>query len=248
MTVLITRPAPAGQALVEMLRQQNIGAYYTPLISFAPGNELNRLADELAQLDDGDLLFAVSKNAVEYANRQLALQHTSWPENIRYFAIGKTTAQVLEQVSHRPVIYPQGREISEHLIKLSELQNVSGKKVLILRGNGGRELLAESLRSRGATVTFCECYQRQPVAYDGIAICEEWQKNQVNTLLITSNEMLYQLYHLVPENQRLWLTECRLVVVSERIAECASQMGWREIHIADNADNAALLNALRLII
>jgi uroporphyrinogen-III synthase len=69
----------------------------------------------------------------------------------RYFAIGRTTALALHTVSGADVRYPLDREISEVLLQLPELQTIAGKRALILRGNGGRELLGETLRERGAT-------------------------------------------------------------------------------------------------
>lgn len=129
---------------------------------------------------------------------------------------------------------------------LPELQTVAGKRALILRGNGGRELLGETLRERGANVTFVECYQRCAKHYDGAEEAMRWHARGINTLVVTSGEMLQQLWALIPlwyrEN---WLLRCRLLVVSERLANQARELGWQDIRIADNADNDALLRALK---
>jgi uroporphyrinogen-III synthase len=59
--------------------------------------------------------------------------------------------------------------------------------------------------------------------------------------------MLQQLYELVPEYYRnSWLLRCNLVVVSERLATLARQLGWSAIRVAENADNDALIRALQL--
>jgi uroporphyrinogen-III synthase len=100
-------------------------------------------------LQEGDLLFALSQHAVEFAHAQLQQQEPGQPP--RYFAIGRTTALALHTVSGADVRYPLDREISEVLLQLPELQTIAGKRALILRGNGGRELLGETLRERGAT-------------------------------------------------------------------------------------------------
>lgn len=110
----------------------------------------------------------------------------------------------------------------------------------------GRELLGESLRERGATVTFCECYQRSPIFYDGSEQSAHWQRSGVDILVVTSGEMLQQIYTLVPDYYRSsWLLRCRLVVVSDRLAALAAQMGWSNIRVAENADNDALIRALQ---
>lgn len=247
MSILVTRPSPAGEALVELLIEHGLFAYHTPLITFSPGRDLDKLPQYLATLRQDDIIIAASQHAVHYAQAQLSRNNIQWPEKNHYFAIGAQTAAKLQQATHLSVSWPKGREISEQLLKLPQLQHVAGKNVLILRGNGGRQLLAETLEERGASVTFCECYQRHSIDYDGDELCRQWQRININTLVITSGEMLQQLYELVPENYRNWLCDCRLLVVSERLADQARLLGWSKCDIADNADNGALLRALQQI-
>lgn len=142
--------------------------------------------------------------------------------------------------------YPLDREISEVLLQLPELQNIAGKRALILRGNGGRELIGETLTARGADVDFCECYQRSAKHYDGAEEAMRWHSRGVTTVVVTSGEMLQQLWSLIPQWYREhWLLCCRLLVVSERLAHLARELGWQDIKVADNADNDALLRALQ---
>ncbi len=121
-----------------------------PLIEFTPGRELPALGDALARLGPDDLLFALSQHAVEFAHARLQQQGLPRPTSPRYFAIGRTTALALHTVSGQHIHYPLDREISEVLLQLPELQNIAGKNALILRGNGGRELLGATLTERGA--------------------------------------------------------------------------------------------------
>lgn len=246
MSILVTRPSPAGEQLVSRLRALGQVAWSFPLIEFSPGRELSALADHMNTLQQGDLLFALSQHAVEFAQAQLQQQGLNWPTAPHYFAIGRTTALALHTVSGTYVRYPLDREISEVLLQLPELQNIAGKKALILRGNGGRELLGDTLRERGADVTFCECYQRSARHYDGAEEAMRWQSRGVSTLVITSGEMLQQLWMLIPQWYReRWLLSCRILVVSERLAEQARELGWQDIQVADSADNDALLRALQ---
>ena len=214
MSILVTRPSPAGEELVSRLRTLGQVAWHFPLIEFSPGRQLPQLADQLAALGESDLLFALSQHAVAFAQSQLHQQDRKWPRLPDYFAIGRTTALALHTVSGQKILYPQDREISEVLLQLPELQNIAGKRALILRGNGGRELIGDTLTARGAEVTFCE--------------------------------MLLQLWSLIPQWYREhWLLHCRLLVVSERLAKLARELGWQDIKVADNADNDALLRALQ---
>lgn len=247
MTILVTRPSPAGEMLVSRLRTLGRVAFHSPLIEFAPGNQLESLPNLLSSLNQQDLVFLLSQHAVNYADRTLRQSANHWPENVSYFAIGRTTGLQFHRASSLPVLYPQDGETSEMLLNLPALQRIQGKKALVLRGNGGRELLGETLTGRGVDVTYCECYQRSPVHYDASEQSAQWQRAGIDTLVVTSGEMLQQLYQLVPDYYRhSWLLRCNLVVVSERLATLARQLGWSTIRVAGNADNDALIRALQL--
>ncbi|KFD24957.1 uroporphyrinogen-III synthase [Yokenella regensburgei] len=246
MSILVTRPSPQGEDLVSRLRTLGRVAWSFPLIEFTPGRELASLPARLAALTDTDLVFALSQHAVTFASAELNKHQSSWPLTPHYFAIGRTTALALHKESGAEIRYPQDREISEVLLQLPELQNVAGNKALILRGNGGRELIGETLTARGAEVTFCECYQRTAIHYDGAEEALRWHSRGVTTLVITSGEMLQQIWSLTPPWYREnWLLRCRLWVVSERLARLAKELGWHDVQVADSADNDALLRALQ---
>ena len=191
MSILVTRPSPAGEELVSRLRTLGQVAWHFPLIEFSPGRQLPQLADQLAALEESDLLFALSQHAVAFAQSQLHQQDRKWPRLPDYFAIGRTTALALHTVSGQKILYPQDREISAE----------------------------EAMR---------------------------WQSREVTTVVVTSGEMLQQLWSLIPQWYREhWLLHCRLLVVSERLAKLARELGWQDIKVADNADNDALLRALQ---
>lgn len=245
MSILVTRPSPAAEALVSRLCARGQAAWAMPLIEFTPGCDLDSLPAQLTALSPGDYVFLLSQHAIHYANPALTRAQATWPEGLNYYAIGRTTALALHATSGLEVTWPHERETSEVLIQLSGLQHVAGKRALILRGNGGRELLAETLQARGADVQFVECYQRCAKIYNGAIEGRRWRDRNVDTLVVTSGEMLQQLYSLFPEIDREeWLLHCRLVVVSERLATRARELGWRHIRVADGADNDALLRAL----
>ena len=243
MSILVTRPSPAGEQLVSRLRALGQVAWSFPLIEFSPGRELPELADQMRLLQEGDLLFALSQHAVEFAHAQLQQHAVCWPHAPRYFAIGRTTALALHTASGIDVRYPLDREISEVLLQLPELQTIAGKRALILRGNGGRELLGETLRERGADVTFVECYQRCAKHYDGAEEAMRWHARGINTLVVTSGEMLQQLWSLIPlwyrEN---WLLRCRLLVVSA--ARITITLKWEAI-MTEHEKSSAVVEETR---
>ncbi|EXU74729.1 uroporphyrinogen-III synthase [Erwinia mallotivora] len=246
MSILVTRPAPAAEQLVDRLRLAGKVAWSMPLIEFTPGRGLENLAAQLNALQKDDLVFIVSQQAIHYAQPALAKTGTIWPVNLNYYAIGRATGLAFHTASGREVVWPEERETSEVLIQLPALQKVAGKRALILRGNGGRELLAETLQQRGADVQFVECYQRSAKHYDGATEGRRWRDRGITTLVVTSGEMLEQLFLLFPNIDREeWLLHCRVIVVSERLATRARERGWSDIRVADGADNDALLRALQ---
>jgi len=246
-TILVTRPSPAGEELVGRLLALGKMAYSFPLIEFSPGRQLAQLPAQLAALPADSLVFVLSQNVIHFASPLLRQSGIDWPKEHTWFAIGRTTALALHAASHLTIHYPQDRETSEVLLQLPELQQIHGKQALILRGNGGRELLGETLQERGAKVTFCECYQRNEINYNPLEEAWRWYERQISIIVVTSGEMLQQLYTLIPAWYREnWLLQCQLLVVSERLASLARHLGWHNILVADNADNDALLRALQL--
>ncbi|AWK44158.1 uroporphyrinogen-III synthase [Photorhabdus laumondii subsp. laumondii] len=245
MSILVTRPAPAGEELVRRLQAAGKTAFSAPLINIHPGSELPQLAEKLNPLNTRDMVFLLSKNAVYYANNQLNKINLSWPDKLIYYAIGRSTALAFHQLTGMNVIWSSEGETSEILLKLPSLHQVENKQALLLRGNGGRELIARTLTERGATVDYCECYFRQPVDYPAAEFSAHWQKYGVQTLVVTSGEILQLLYNLIPESDRnRWLLHCRLIVVSERLAHAARNLGWQDVKVAKSADNDALIQAL----
>ncbi|WP_387691898.1 uroporphyrinogen-III synthase [Photorhabdus sp. RM71S] len=245
MSILVTRPAPAGEELVRKLQAAGKTAFSAPLINIHPGSELPQLAEKLNHLNTCDMVFLLSKNAVYYANSQLNKINLLWPNKLIYYAIGRSTALAFHQLTDMNVIWSSEGETSEILLKLPSLHQVENKQALLLRGNGGRELIARTLTERGVTVNYCECYFREPVDYPAAEFSVHWQKYGVQTLVVTSGEILQLLYNLIPESDRnRWLLHCHLIVVSERLAHTARNLGWQDVKVAKSADNDALIQAL----
>ncbi len=246
MKILVMRPSPAGEFLVNKLRAIGQIAYYMPLIHFSPGCDLPQLPHALMQLNIGDLVFIMSQHSVHYADSVIGNSGLQWPSHLAYYAIGPASGLALSRISSLAVCYPKNTAISETLLMLPSLQKLDGKQALILRGNRGRKLLGNELEERGAKVNYYECYHRIPVYYDGNKKSTQWQQAGIDTLIVTSAEMLEQLYTLVPHEYRsLWLLRCCLVVVSERLAILAQKLGWSTIRLAESADNDALIRVLK---
>ena len=240
MVPLVVRPAAQANQLVQMLRQLGHAPLCCPLLETRPGCDLPHLGD---MLREADLVIAVSMHAVHFAHYFLLQTGQTWP-HIDYFAVGQASADAFAEVGIQALCPADPR--SEGLLALPALQRVSGRRVLILRGNDGRDLIARTLASRGALVHYCATYERHYPDLDGDALTRHWQAAGLDSLLITSGELLQRLLALVPGPQHPWLYDRLLVVPSPRVAEMAEGAGFTRIVIAQGASNQALVAALEL--
>lgn len=240
MVPLVVRPAAQANQLVQMLRQLGHAPLCCPLLETRPGCDLPHLGD---MLREADLVIAVSMHAVHFAHYFLLQTVQTWP-HIDYFAVGQASADAFAEAGIQALCPADPR--SEGLLALPALQGVSGRRVLILRGNDGRDLIARTLASRGALVHYCATYERHYPDLDGDALTRHWQAAGLDSLLITSGELLQRLLALVPGPQHPWLYDRLLVVPSPRVAEMAEGAGFTRIVIAQGASNQALVAALEL--
>ncbi len=240
MVPLVVRPAAQANQLVQMLCQLGHAPLCCPLLETRPGCDLPHLGD---MLQEADLVIAVSMHAVHFAHYFLLQTGQTWP-HIDYFAVGQASADAFAEAGIQALCPADPR--SEGLLALPALQGVSGRRVLILRGNDGRDLIARTLASRGALVHYCATYERHYPDLDGDALTRHWQAAGLDSLLITSGELLQRLLALVPGPQHPWLYDRLLVVPSPRVAEMAEGAGFTRIVIAQGASNQALVAALEL--
>lgn len=240
MVPLVVRPAAQANQLVQMLRQLGHAPLCCPLLETRPGCDLPHLGE---MLREADLVIAVSMHAVHFAHYFLLQTGQTWP-HIDYFAVGQASADAFAEAGIQALCPADPR--SEGLLALPALQGVSGRRVLILRGNDGRDLIARTLASRGALVHYCATYERHYPDLDGDALTRHWQAAGLDSLLITSGELLQRLLALVPGPQHPWLYDRLLVVPSPRVAEMAEGAGFTRIVIAQGASNQALVAALEL--
>ena len=240
MIPLVVRPAAQANQLVQMLRQLGHAPLCCPLLETRPGCDLPHLGD---MLREADLVIAVSMHAVHFTHHFLLQTGQTWP-HIDYFAVGQASADAFAEAGIQALCPADPR--SEGLLALPALQGVSGRRVLILRGNDGRDLIARTLASRGALVHYCATYERHYPDLDGDALTRHWQAAGLDSLLITSGELLQRLLALVPGPQHPWLYDRLLVVPSPRVAEMAEGAGFTRIVIAQGASNQALVAALEL--
>lgn len=237
--VLVTRPAEAAARLGEAVETAHGRPILFPAVEIAAAAEPEAVRTQLKQAGRYDLLIFVSRNAVEYG---FDLLPDTLPASQQVAAVGASTAAALEDCGLEPTLVPQ-RYDSEGLLELPQLADMTGKRVLILRGNGGRELLADTLRERGAEVDYAEVYRRLIPQRSAANLVKGWE-NWIDVVVVSSGEILDNLVQMLGDDGLAKLQQTPLVVVSERIAEQARTRGLRKLHLAANATDDAILAAL----
>ncbi|KII80249.1 uroporphyrinogen-III synthase [Vibrio renipiscarius] len=240
MTVLVTRPGEQGEALCQLLHLHGIEALHHPLITIQSGEQLSRLPEQIL---NADIIIAVSQHAVIFANKILSQTQDKWPQSKTYLAVGQKTAHYLGRVTQQNVHYPEVSD-SEHLLRMTQLSDVAGQQILILRGNGGRELIFDTLVGRKARVGYCEVYKRENLAFRSELTVPFWQDKHVKQLVITSSGQLdFFIQQIAPQYQS-WLQQLTLFVPSARIAHEARRFGFHSVVNTGSASNQDLLATL----
>lgn len=249
--VLITRPEGRNAELGKALRDAGATVAVTPLLRITPltdsDPEYQRARRLLLNLDHYQHLIFVSTNAVDCG---MALIDSLWPQypiGVQCHAVGAATAAALRQwpwpaaaltsLNHAE----HGTMNSEALLALPALQHIDQQKALIVRGCGGREHIAQTLRQRGATVDYAECYRRDDTALSAFALQAQLDAQRPDIVCLNSGETLQAFCARVPASQR---GDYRLLLPSVRVADMARKAGFREIILAENAGTAATLAAL----
>lgn len=203
----------------------------------------------ILDLDLYDIVICISANAARFGGELIDQYWPQLPVNIKWLAIGKATAKQLDYYGIDAQIMP-GAD-SEALLNHPDLQSIKDKKVLILQGNGGRELLATTLLQRGAIINQGVLYNRIVPVYTEDEIKNSLYSTALSAILITSGEALSNLTTIakgsLPHNDISSLLATVLIVPSTRVANIASTQGYQHIKVATGADDQSMLDALLLV-
>lgn len=236
--VLITRPAAQAETLSQLVLAADGRPIAFPTIEILPACDLDGARARLAE--SWDLILFVSRNAVEYG---CALRPPHGFGDALVGAVGRATAAALQDVGVPTQLVPASGFDSESLLALPALTDVAGRRVLIVRGEGGRPLLGDTLAGRGAEVEYAEVYRRSLPAVEIGPQLSQWRA-EVGFVTATSDVVLNNLMQMLGEAGRAWLLETPLVVISERGAAGAMQLGFRTVAVADEASDAGIIEAL----
>jgi uroporphyrinogen-III synthase len=242
--ILVTRPAAQAGSLCELIEQQGGAAFRFPVLEIIQPADPQAVTRFSERLDAFDWAFFVSANAVNMA-LPVILEKRSWPESVSIAVIGKRSAEELQRFGMVADLVPESRFDSEGLLALPQMQQLDGQRCVIFRGGGGRDLLANTLRERGARVEYVEAYRRIRPRVDSNTLLTQWRAGMIDIVLVNSVESLQNLTEMLGSAGKSLLLSTPLLVVSERLAAIARQLGFKKPPlVANNATDAAVLDAL----
>ncbi|CAI8958629.1 Uroporphyrinogen-III synthase [Pseudomonas sp. IT-P253] len=243
--LLLTRPEDESAALAGVLAQKGIFSSSLPLLEIEPIPASDTMRGMMQDLDAYCAVIVVSKPAARIG---IDLVSRFWPRPLalKWFSVGAATAQILKDHG-LDVSFPAQGDDSEALLDLPQLREAIARpepRVLIMRGEGGRELLAERLRERGASVEYLELYRRDLPQYPPAALPDRIKAERLNGLVVSSGQGFEHLLQLAGD---AWpqLAQLPLFVPSPRVAELARAAGALTVVDCRGASAAALLTALR---
>jgi len=254
--IVVTRPRDQAEGLAERIVRNGGEAVLFPVLEISDTDNPAGLFAAIKRLEEFDYAVFVSPNAIE--KTLAALSGKKWPAKLQAVAMGASSAKALQQFGVQDVLVPDGRSDSEALLEQSAFQaaQIAGKKVVIFRGDGGRELLGETLMARGASVEFVESYRRRAPRIDTAPLLALLEANQLDGITLTSSEGLRNLLAMVggehkehkepkepkepkehkepkePQEHKEpkeKLKKVALFVAHQRIADEAKQLGFQEI-------------------
>ncbi|MCP4391048.1 MAG: uroporphyrinogen-III synthase [Gammaproteobacteria bacterium] len=219
--ILNTRPAQQQAELSAMLEQAGARVLSFPVIDIQP----LEAAAQARDLSRYDILLFVSRNAVDgacklYDGAQLAAVG-------QLGVIGSATRLALIQHLGDPgaKLISSKPYNSEALLTAAALQQVTAKRILILRGQEGRNLLGDELAARGAQVEYQEVYRRALPAADADAFNRLVAPIFPTLVILTSNEGMHNLFQLVDTRAAARLRTIPWLLISERMRESALKLG-----------------------
>ena len=244
--VLVTRPVgEASDTLCKAIKAAGYEVYSQPLLELNALPQLPAAQRQLVlNLDLYQHVIFISANAVRFG---MVLVEGYWPQlpaGLSWYAIGAATAEMLARHGIA-AITPGNVMSSEGLLAVPALQHLNDQRVLIVKGEGGRDTLMTELTRRGAAVDELACYRRSRPELPAGALAAKLSRWGIDVIMLSSGEGLANLQVLLSPAETTKLKHIALIVPSQRVAQLAREAGFEQIVTAENASDMAMLRALR---
>ncbi|HEY1312287.1 MAG TPA: uroporphyrinogen-III synthase [Steroidobacteraceae bacterium] len=241
--VLVTRPEHQAMPLCRLLEMQGATTLRLPAVEIKACGNRRDIAARLGALEEFDLIVFTSSNAVRFGAPLLDQKR-----DLTLAAIGPATARALDQGGYRVAVQPQAGFDSESLLKHPRLEHAAGRRILIIKGSGGRPLLEQELMQRGAQVSTADVYHRVQATPDHAALAvllNRFTDGAVQVITATSLEIGSSLLGLAPPALREQFEQAHWLVPGERIAAGLRERGLSAPLLqAESAEDHDLVAAL----
>ncbi|HEY6130932.1 MAG TPA: uroporphyrinogen-III synthase [Halioglobus sp.] len=243
--VLVTRPAgEAADTLCATVEAAGYEVYHQPLMELHGLPQLPPAQRRMVlDLDRYEHVIFISANAVHFG---MALLEDFWPQlpaGLTWYAIGDATAASLAHFGIEAVT-PGSVMSSEGLLADARLQDMGHQRVLIVKGEGGRDALRQELSRRGALVDELACYRRSSPSLATGALAARLVQWNIDVILLSSGEGFANMLLLLSPEETTKLKHTAVIVPSERVASMAYKAGFDRVVTAENASDMAMVRAL----
>jgi uroporphyrinogen-III synthase len=239
--ILVTRPAGQAASLIAGIEQLGGRATHIPFLAINPVADLSALEQIASRLTRYQACLFISANAVQMAWPLLTHQ-APWPETLTAAVVGPGTAQVLRGLGVSRVVLPEARYDSEGLLALPFFapDQCLGKAFALIRGEGGRDLIARTLQERGAQVDEATTYERS-FHPDAVAAMQQLMHQSLpSAMVVTSSESLQRFQLAAPADLVRAIQQVPIIAPHERIAQVARASGFHQVVISAGGDDGIL--------
>lgn len=243
--ILVTRPAHQADTLCKLIEQQGWHSVRFPTLDIVAVDN-NKIIQQLESLSQWDWLIFISTNAVNFALRANNGKIDAF-KACSIAAVGKATKKALKLAGVSVDLLPDRQFNTEGLLATTEMMQVNGKGCLIVRGQGGRETLANSLRERGAKVDYMEVYSRVVPVADATYVMDMLKQGMLHAITITSGDALKNLVTMIGAELHNKLQVVPLIVISHRIKALAEEFGFKSIAVTENPGDRAIIETVGMM-
>ena len=243
-TIWIARPAGQAEDITKRIEQAGGQAFVMPVMDIIPCEASPGDIHQVQNLDQYQQVIFLSTNAVKFGLELLAHYWPQWPVGIQWWAVGQATANAMKDYGINAQT-PNRQPSSEGLIKALGVGQLADQKILIVRGEKGRNLLPDTLHAQGAKITLLEVYRRQianPAEEQRRKLVNFIKNDQLDAVLVTSVEALENAVSIVSDH-KLSIENIPLVVISQRIADAAAKMSFDTVHVAQGVGSDEIMKA-----
>jgi uroporphyrinogen-III synthase len=245
--IVITRPSHQTSEIKSLVNEHQGHPIEFPLLEIQSKSQNETFQHTVLKLEDYDWAIFISSNAVQFGMPAVKQAFHTLPESIKFAAIGPSTQKALKLFDVQDVLIPEENFDSEGLLATSEMNDIQNKKIIIFRGEGGRETLAETLRTRGAAVTYAECYTRTFPQTNLDLLKAFSEKIHISAILITSSEACKEFVRLSRQKNMDFLKDILFIVNHPRMVNLLERESFMTFSSDEPSDQSMMKKLLETI-